>query len=346
MLLEKINLKNDKVQKSLLLNDDFCSSWLSYKEQYMTALDLLFGITKKKKCQLNSMFMPFMFIFRHSVELMLKEECDKKNIEIPKNHDLSSIIELLGEYDSLNKEKLSVLNFNTQGDEFRYYDWENWKNNVDSELLDVYSASAYFSSMQNLDNVIGLGNKKLHNDLTFHLRDILYLGQVRTQYDLCALNLVNCVLDGNKTIDSVFLPIMFCLRHGMELALKSSLLQLVELGETSKENIKKTHSLGKLSHVLDEWLDLVIGKISQQDSLYKETISKRKLWNSLKEKIQRLDARSLTFRFPDVNVVSFEKDIVIQILDLYQQVDSYLTFSIDVLANNCGFAINVTELDF
>lgn len=80
--------------------------------------------------------------------------------------------------------------------------------------------------------------------------------------------------------------------------------------------------------------------------MYKETISKRKLWNSLKEKIQRLDARSLTFRFPDVSVVSFEKDIVIQILDLYQQVNSYLTFCIDVLANNCGYAINVTELDF
>lgn len=339
MLLEKINLKNDKVQKSLLLNDDFCSSWLSYKEQYMTALDLLFGITKKKKCQLNSMFMPFMFIFRHSVELMLKEECDKKNIEIPKNHDLSSIIELLGEYDSLNKEKLSVLNFNTQGDEFRYYDWENWKNNVDSELLDVYSASAYFSSMQNLDNVIGLGNKKLHNDLTFHLRDILYLGQVRTQYDLCALNLVNCVLDGNKTIDSVFLPIMFCLRHGMELALKSSLQQLVELGETSKENIKKIHSLGKLSNVLDKWLDFAIEELSQP-SLYKETISKRKLWNSLKEKVQYLDAKSLTFRFPNVSVASFEKDIVVQILDLYQQVDSYLTFLIDVMGDN-GCAIDV-----
>ena len=346
MLLKNFDLKDAEVQKSLLLNKDFCSSWLSYRKQYMTALDLLFGLAKEKKCQLNSMSMPFMFIFRHSVELMLKMECNNKNIEIPKVHALLEITDSLGEFDNLDKEKLSVLNWNTQGDEFRYNVWENWKHNVDGELLDVYSASSYFSSMQNFDNVIELGDKKLHNELTFHLRDVLYLGQVRTQYDLCTLNLVNSVLVGNKTIDTVFLPIMFCLRHGMELALKSSLLQLVGLGETSKKNIKKTHSLVELSNVLDEWLDLVIGKISQQDSLYKETISKRKLWNSLKEKIQRLDARSLTFRFPDVSVVSFEKDIVIQILDLYQQVNSYLTFCIDVLANNCGFAINVTELDF
>lgn len=307
----------------------------------MAALDLLFGITKEKKCQLNSMFMPFMFIFRHSVELMLKEECDNKNIEIPKVHALLDITDSLGEFDSLNKEKLSVLNWNTQGDEFRYNVWENWRNNVDGELLDVCSASSYFSLMQNFDNVIELGDKKLHNELTFHLRDVMYLGQVRTQYDLCTLNLVNSVLDGYKTIDSVFLPIMFCLRHGMELALKSSLLQLVGLGETSKENIKKTHSLGKLSYVLDEWLDLAIGKISQQNSLYKETISKRKLWNSLKEKVQRLDAKSLTFRFPNVCVVSFEKDVVVRMLDLYQQVDSYLTFCVDVLGENSGCAIDV-----
>lgn len=341
MLLKNFNLKDGEVQKFLLLNNDLCSSWLTYKKQYMAALDLLFGIAKEKKYQMNSMFMPFMFIFRHSVELILKEACVTKNIEIPKTHDLFSISDLLGELGGLNKEKLSVLNWDTQGDEFRYNVWEDWKNDVDVELLDVYSASAYFSSMQNFDNVIELGDKKLHNELIFHLRDILYLGQVRTQYDSCALNLVNNVLNSDKTMDSVFLPIMFCLRHGMELALKSSLLQLVELGEASKENIKKTHSLGKLSNILDKWLDVAIGKISQQNPLYKETISKRKLWNSLKEKVQRLDARSLTFRFPNVNVVLFEKDIVVQTLDLYQQVDSYLTFCIDVLGENCGCAIDV-----
>ena len=103
MLLKNFDLKDAEVQKSLLLNKDFCSSWLSYRKQYMTALDLLFGLAKEKKCQLNSMSMPFMFIFRHTVELMLKEECNKKNIEIPKNHDLSCIIELLWEFDGLKK---------------------------------------------------------------------------------------------------------------------------------------------------------------------------------------------------------------------------------------------------
>ena len=57
---------------------------------------------------------------------MLKMECNNKNIEIPKVHALLEITDSLGEFDSLDKEKLSVLNWNTQGDEFRYNVWENW----------------------------------------------------------------------------------------------------------------------------------------------------------------------------------------------------------------------------
>lgn len=347
MLLEKIDLQNKYIRKSLLLKDNFESSWVTYKKQYMAALDLLFGVAKEKRYQMNSMSMPFLFIFRHTVELLLKEECVKKNFGIQKVHDLSRIAAKLGDKTLLQMQgQTVVLDWDTQGDEFRYNTWTDWAKKGYGEKLDVYFASSFFSLEQKMVNAIELRDKKLHEEMTFHLRELSYLGQVRTQYDLCATKLLNRVLDSKSQIDAVFLPLLFCFRHGMELALKSSLLQLVGLGETSKENIKKTHSLVKLSNVLDEWLDLVIGRISQQDSLYKKTISKRKLWNSLKEKIQRLDARSLTFRFPDVNVVSFEKDIVIQILDLYQQVDSYLTFSIDLLANNCGFAINVTELDF
>ena len=42
MLLEKIDLQNKYIRKSLLLKDNFESSWVTYKKQYMAALDLLF----------------------------------------------------------------------------------------------------------------------------------------------------------------------------------------------------------------------------------------------------------------------------------------------------------------
>lgn len=62
MLLKNFDLKDAEVQKSLLLNKDFCSSWQSYRKQYMTALDLLFGLAKKKKCQLNYVYAFYVYI--------------------------------------------------------------------------------------------------------------------------------------------------------------------------------------------------------------------------------------------------------------------------------------------
>jgi|GEM_PF-5941899 len=116
MLLEKIDLQNKYIRKSLLLKDNFESSWVTYKKQYMAALDLLFGIAKEKRYQMNSMSMPFLFIFRHTVELLLKEECVKKNFEIQKVHDLSRIAAKLGDKTSLQMQgQTVVLDWDTQG---------------------------------------------------------------------------------------------------------------------------------------------------------------------------------------------------------------------------------------
>ena len=297
MLLEKIDLLNEYIRKSLLLKDNFESSWVTYKKQYMAALDLLFGVAKEKRYQMNSMSMPFLFIFRHTVELLLKEECVKKNFEIQKVHDLSRIAAKLGDKTILQMQgQTVVLDWDTQGDEFRYNTWTDWAKKGYGEKLDVYFASSFFSLEQKMVNAIELGDKKLHEEMTFHLRELSYLGQVRTQYDLCATKLLNRVLDSKSQIDAVFLPLMFCFRHGMELALKSSLLELYKINKMTTESVKQTHSLEKLFNELDKYLDVAINKIPKNDPLYEDTVEKRKLWNALRSKIQQLDSKSLAFR--------------------------------------------------
>ena len=270
MLLEKIDLQNKYIRKSLLLKDNFESSWVTYKKQYMAALDLLFGVAKEKRYQMNSMSMPFLFIFRHTVELLLKEECVKKNFEIQKVHDLSRIAAKLGDKTLLQMQgQTVVLDWDTQGDEFRYNTWTDWAKKGYGEKLDVYFASSFFSLEQKMVNAIELGDKKLHEEMTFHLRELSYLGQVRTQYDLCATKLLNRVLDSKSQIDAVFLPLMFCFRHGMELALKSSLLELYKINKMTTESVKQTHSLEKLFNELDKYLGVAINKIPKHDPLLK-----------------------------------------------------------------------------
>ena len=146
MLLEKIDLQNKYIRKSLLLKDNFESSWVTYKKQYMAALDLLFGVAKEKRYQMNSMSMPFLFIFRHTVELLLKEECVKKNFGIQKVHDLSRIAAKLGDKTLLQMQgQIVVLDWDTQGDEFRYNTCTDWAKKGYGEKLDVYFASSFFS---------------------------------------------------------------------------------------------------------------------------------------------------------------------------------------------------------
>ena len=319
MLLEKIDLQNKYIRKSLLLKDNFESSWVTYKKQYMAALDLLFGIAKEKRYQMNSMSMPFLFIFRHTVELLLKEECVKKNFEIQKVHDLSRIAAKLGDKTLLQMQgQTVVLDWDTQGDEFRYNTWTDWAKKGYGEKLDVYFASSFFSLEQKMVNAIELGDKKLHEEMTFHLRELSYLGQVRTQYDLCATKLLNRVLDSKSQIDAVFLPLMFCFRHGMELALKSSLLELYKINKN---------------------LGVAINKIPKHDPLYEDTVEKRKLWNALRAKIQQLDSKSLAFRFPCNKLVPIDITLIVQTLELYQKVDAYLTFCVDVLKSS-GYIVD------
>ena len=340
MLLEKIDLLNEYIRKSLLLKDNFESSWVTYKKQYMAALDLLFGIAKEKRYQMNSMSMPFLFIFRHTVELLLKEECVKKNFEIQKVHDLSRIAAKLGDKTILQMQgQTVVLDWDTQGDEFRYNTWTDWAKKGYGEKLDVYFASSFFSLEQKIVNAIELGDKKLHEEMTFHLRELSYLGQVRTQYDLCATKLLNRVLDSKSQIDAVFLPLMFCFRHGMELALKSSLLELYKINKMTTESVKQTHSLEKLFNELDKYLDVAINKIPKNDPLYEDTVEKRKLWNALRSKIQQLDSKSLAFRFPCNKLVPIDITLIVQTLELYQKVDAYLTFCVDVLESS-GYIVD------
>lgn len=255
-------------------------------------------------------------------------------------HDLSRIAAKLGDKTLLQMQgQTVVLDWDTQGDEFRYNTWTDWAKKGYGEKLDVYFASSFFSLEQKMVNAIELGDKKLHEEMTFHLRELSYLGQVRTQYDLCATKLLNRVLDSKSQIDAVFLPLMFCFRHGMELALKSSLLELYKINKMTTESVKQTHSLEKLFNELDKYLGVAINKILKHDPLYEDTVEKRKLWNALRAKIQQLDSKSLAFRFPCNKLVPIDITLIVQTLELYQKVDAYLTFCVDVLESS-GYIVD------
>lgn len=63
---------------------DCHNNWEYYYIQYSKVLDFLLGIANEKHYQINCQHRSFMFIFRHTVELMLKSVVNEKGIAPPK----------------------------------------------------------------------------------------------------------------------------------------------------------------------------------------------------------------------------------------------------------------------
>lgn len=63
------------------------------------------------------------------------------------------------------------------------------------------------------------------------------------------------------------------------------------------------------------------------------------MWNALRAKIQQLDSKSLAFRFPCNKLVLIDITLIVQTLELYQKVDAYLTFCVDVLKRS-GYIVD------
>ncbi|MDY4839964.1 MAG: hypothetical protein SO160_10545 [Lachnospiraceae bacterium] len=70
---------------------DYHNNWEYYYIQYSKVLDFLLGIANEKHYQINCQHRSFMFIFRHTVELMLKYVVNEKGIAPRNTHNLKEL---------------------------------------------------------------------------------------------------------------------------------------------------------------------------------------------------------------------------------------------------------------
>lgn len=82
----KDRFSKENVNIFTLLVSDYQNNWEYYYIQYSKVLDFLLGIANEKHYQINCQHRTFMFIFRHTVELMLKYVANEKGIAPPEIH--------------------------------------------------------------------------------------------------------------------------------------------------------------------------------------------------------------------------------------------------------------------
>ncbi len=155
-------------------------------------------------------------------------------------------------------------------------------------------------------------------------------------------NIIDKIVDEvekNTPIDTVSLPLLFLIRHSLELGLKSNILRLEDVNKNvSKIKLsgKKYHSLKILYNKFVQHLNVIKKekKISQKtrDEIEEYLIQ----FEPLKDIFHNLDEGSFNFRYPvDTNgKMNFDWDETINvadIIDMYYQIQPFLLFTEIVL---------------
>ena len=344
MIFADKSLLDSLLQNDLLTinNQSHKRTWGYYYEQYHKAFRVFLEIAKQKRYQTNRKFMPFMFIMRHSLELFLKEKISKTMTtweQYGTTHNLEKLYQIANINDHEFLKHLDCLNCNSEGDCWRYITDRNGTPYFqERKEIHAFDACNYYCLF--LDNDTSFTNastdKKLQSELTFHTTDYHTLGIIGTQYDFAIKDILLAIQEGKILINDIYLPLLFLLRHSLELKLKASIIELGNVvEEKDRSEVYRTHNVNKLYEMLAEHTNAAIESITDP-GFKKQSEDLRHVTIRYKNIIALLDANSYLFRFPkdrrgnDADFIP-KSDCVSEILKLYKKSDPFLCLAVPVL---------------
>ena len=163
-------------------------------------------------------------------------------------------------------------------------------------------------------------------DLSFHISESTNLWHVRTHYNSVSERLIQGIIKGDIELGKVYLPLLFLIRHSLELALKANMLDVQKIFPGFASNFKlKEHSLVTLYNCYDGFLaelDLSAMDKNLQDQL----LDFRKKYTSFNLQIHDLDYNSEHFRFPTSkndkpHIIRLDRIFLHKVLELMQPND-------------------------
>lgn len=354
MLFKNFNLSDLAVRRKLLFNKKLHSpTWSHYSQCYDYVLYKIFSKGLRGGYRFNCKARALLFLFRQSLELTIKKNLAHRNLTFPNTHDLQVLLEGLDDTDLVPtsfKEVVSKISIDDDGVCFRYY--------LNKETLEPYFAHKYeipISPILKLYNE-GLGkgqfmpneisppfdysNPHISWDLTLQMHESRTLGHIRSDYHIAIEEIVEGVLSGDYDLKKAYLPLLFLIRHSLELALKFNLINAKAAApeKVPEKRYEDMHSLSQLYNCF-AGPGGFLGRLDM-DKMSHATRGQYKKYriqyDILNDRIHQFDKNSMFFRFPvddkgKVHNISFKKDSIIDILELYRFTDPFITFTIEVL---------------
>ena len=336
MILER-KLLLDTLKKENLLTisaKQHERTWEYYYKQYHKAFYIFLKIAKQKRYRTNRKCRPFLFIMRHSVELYLKNKiAQTANSKVLLKHNIKDLYREATISDNRFLQAFTCLNCDSEGDCWRYLLGGEVAQSSIVDPVEAFNACNYYCSVLSQDTSLAhhSTDKKLLNELTFHLRECGTLGLIGTQYDWAITDLLSSIKGKEISINDIYLPLLFLLRHSLEIKLKYA-LEVLSYRLTDKERRKiMTHSVKTLYEILYLHISKDIDAIT--DVGFKDKTQELcDATEKYKDIISSLDANSFSFRFPidkGGNKASFipQPNDVANILSLYWDSDPFLCFA-------------------
>ena len=317
----KDRFSKENERKFALTVSNYQNNWEYYYIQYSKVLDFLLGIANEKHYLINCQHRSFMFIFRHTVELMLKYVANEEAIAPRNTHNLK---ELANEIDADFSTLISTLPNLFAEDDGAIFRYDTSKDGNpyfgEYHILHAYLDCQVFIqftrsnkdrfSLYPISQGVDLKDKIMKHELSFYTNECRGLGVIRSHYDYTIDMIVKSVINGHLSIKDI----------GNKVPIKE------------QQKIGGTHSIEQLYHILMSYIRPAVDKIPQGEIFRIETESFIKDVSRLNNCIHNLDVHSKAFRFPSIkSPLTLNRNSLINTLKLYYSTDAFLTNAVNVL---------------
>ena len=305
--------------------------WDTYYEQYKKVLCFLIS----HPSSIGIRFMSLLLVFRHTVELFLKKQIS--TVEL--THSLNELYNKTQGLPLDFLQKLSVLRCDNDGSDFRYLHDKDGNPYFNGEILQLLEPLKYFISLE--DNNVDIVNKP-KGKFEIHTSLLRTMGHISTDYDESMCLIYEGIKQGELSINEVFLPFLFIIRHSIELSLKQNLIDAsAYLSEKDLAKIMNEHSLCSLFNKFDTIISQALQNMQKDNNedfsdFKKHTEEYHEDLKVLQQIIHDTDYNSYYYRFPidregnPYNLLIDGKKLI-ALLTLRDKVDAYLTYAVPLL---------------
>jgi hypothetical protein len=152
-------------------------------------------------------------------------------------------------------------------------------------------------------------------------------------YEHAVNKLYREVSEGNETADSIAMPLLFMMRHAMELGYKYPTAEICQLNGTNYNPQSDLHFFKKLHSRLKKEFDTLWQNGGISDNKKTSFDEHYELTGAATTWFDEVDPRGVNFRYPQSGFASIKKINLLEVKNKFDEAMMLLTLTVDVITD-------------